>query len=357
MPINEYRPFAAGAGANTLSPADYGALAARTSGFSSGIADSTQCNTPWRQATVGVAGLAQFIADVTGLDMLDDGSPNNFQTKFIGALNLVVAAAVDASGSFGSGGIFGFIMSNTPAFTTTRITMTPGQCRNSLNNANIVTSVPFTKRLDTVWSPGDNGGGRDVGVLANGQTWHLFMIMNATTLAVDALFSQSPTAPALPAGYTKFRRVGAVILESTSTQIRQFLQTGDWFSLKLRSTDYAAQANGGAPFLRLVTVPQGIKVEAKFYFQSVGTQDANVYLSGVYDPDFGVPPAFGPATQWAQVRRFAVAVFAGGYASFNTVVFTQFTDSARQVYTYSSDGGDVIALGVLGWRDDRGRFF
>lgn len=355
--LNEYLPFATGGGANVLGPVDYAALPARGSGFNNGIADPTECNTPWRQASVGTAAVAAFVLDQTpAVDMLDDGSVNNFKTKFTNALNFVISNAIDASGSFGSGGLFGLTMSNSVANPTTRITVSIGQCRDSTNTKNINLVGAITKRLDAAWAAGDNNGGRDAGALANGQTWHMFVILNPTTLVVDALFSTSPTAPTLPAGFTKFRRIGAVVLEAASTLIRLFKQVGDYFSYQIRSVDYAAQANGGGPFLRAIAVPVGIVVEATFYFQSTGAT-TGPFLSGLYDPAFGAPPAFGGATQWAQVRRLSVTDAAGGFYSYGTVMARQFTDNTGKIYTFSSDAVDVLALGVIGWRDERGRFY
>lgn len=277
-------------------------------------------------------------------------------------LSQVLAAILslqDAAGVNGAGSIFGLTLSNAIGFLTSRITITAGLTRDSTNTAKLALGAPLTKRLDQVWAVGNNNGGRDsAGALANGQTWHVFAILRPDTGVVDALFSQSPTAPTLPASYTKFRRLGAIILEAASTDIRQFSQNGDWFMLKTRSADFAAQANGGGvPYLRQITVPQGIPVEARVYFQSTGTAD--LFLSGVFDPAFGVPPAFGGATQWAQIRRIAFRnTGSGADISYGTVVANVFTDAARQIYTFSSDtAGDVIALGVLGWRDERGKFF
>jgi hypothetical protein len=286
--------------------------------------------------------------------MLDDGSPNNFATKLLGAINFVVSNAIDASGSFGSGGIFGLILSNAVANPTTRITISVGQCRDSTNAKNIVRATPITKRLDAVWALGDNAGGRDTaGALANGQTWWMFVIYNPTTLVVDALFSQSPTAPTLPVGFTYFRRLGGIVLESGSTLIRQFIQNGDYFEYKIRSVDYAVQANAGGPFLRAFALPVGLVLRARIYFQSNGTIDGNAYLSGLFNPGHGAPPAWGAATQWAQVRRISV----GGTYCYGTVVAEQYCDTSARMYTYSNDGADVIAAGVLGWTDERGRFF
>lgn len=357
MALNQYYTFAAGGGANVLSPADYLALPARATGFSAGIAPSQQLNTAWRQAATGVAGIAQAVADLTGVDMLDDGSPANFKANFVGLLNFVVAEAIDASGSFGSGGIFGLILANAVANPTTRITISVGQCRDSLNAKNMTLATPLTKRLDAAWSAGDNGGGRDTGALANGQTWHMFLILNPTTTAVDALFSQSPTAPTLPANFTYFRRLGSIVLESASTAIRQFVQHGDYFEYKTRSVDYANQANAGGPFLRAVGAPTGVVNEITFYFQSQGSTAGGPYLSGIYDPANGAPPAFGGPTQWAQVRRTSALDAGSSPYSYGTVIARQFCDTSARIYTYSNDGADVIALGVLGWRDDRGRFY
>jgi hypothetical protein len=351
MAVNQYLPWAAGGGANVEDPATYAADPTRTNGHLAGIAPSNKFNTTWRQTSVAVAAIAQKIVDVTGTDMLDDGSVANFEAGFTSMLNLL--------GGLGSGGIFGLTMSNTPANPTTQVTIQAGQCRDSINSANIILAAPFIKDLTAVWAAGSGNGGRDLATaLAAGQTWHLFLIFKPTTNTVDALFSQSPTAPTLPALYTKFRRIGSIMLDPAATTIRQFLQTGDYFMWKVRSADFAAQANGGGvSYLRVITVPNGIKVEAIMYFQSTGTANTTAYLSGIFDPDFGVPAAFGGPNQWAQVRRGSFLDSTSTALSYGTVIARQFTDTSQHVYTFSSDNLDVIALGVVGYRDERGKFF
>jgi hypothetical protein len=264
-----------------------------------------------------------------------------------------ILGLIDTTGVNSAGSLYGLNTSNTPGLTTSSISVAVGQARDSSNSKNILVTAPIAKLLTANFAAGSGNGGRFGGVLANGQTWFVFVILNPVTGAVDVGFDQSPTAPTMPAGYTKFRRIGAILLEAASTQIRQYIQTGDWFKLKTRSSDYAVQANGGAASFRLVTVPVGIKVEGEFYFQSTGS--AQTFLSGIFDPDFGLPAAFGGATQWAQVRRDGFAHWQGGYVSYVTTIVRQFTDTTGHVYTFSNDAGDVIALGVLGWRDDRGR--
>lgn len=258
-----------------------------------------------------------------------------------------------------SGNLVGLITSNTPSFTTTRITIATGKCRDSTNAINMALVAPITKSLTAAWAAGNNNGGRDTGSLANGQSWYVFIIYNPTSHATDAIFSQSATAPTLPSGYTFFRRVGSLILEAASTAVHQFIQIGQFFEYFLRSADYAVTANGGGvAHYRTVSVPLGIKTKARFYFQSTGTASTATFLSGVYDPDLGVPPAFGTPTQWAQIRRGAFLDSSSTAVSYGTVVFDQYTDNASSIYTFSSDTSDVIALGVVGYEDiGLNRFF
>ncbi|QYY30227.1 hypothetical protein K2O51_22915 [Cupriavidus pinatubonensis] len=74
MATNDFLVFGGGAGANVITQVTYSGLAARTAGFSSGVAQSAQLNKVWRQSSIMSAVLAQFIADNTGLDALDDGT-------------------------------------------------------------------------------------------------------------------------------------------------------------------------------------------------------------------------------------------------------------------------------------------
>lgn len=258
----------------------------------------------------------------------------------------------DSSGAVGSVKPYGMQLAPTPSFTTTRVTIAAGFTRDSTNTARIVFGAPLIKRLDQAWAAGGGNGGRDTGSLANGQTWHVFAILKPTTGDIDALFSQSATAPTLPAGFTKFRRLGSILLDPAATTIRPFKQAGDEFYLVPRSADYAAQANGaGTPTLRSVSVPVGIKVNANFMFQSTGTANTTAYWSGLFDPDDGVPPAWGVPTQYGAIRRGGVMDATSTAVSYATVTARCLTDTTGKIYTFSSDSADVIALGVVSWTD------
>ncbi|HEI6987333.1 TPA: DNA-packaging protein, partial [Yersinia enterocolitica] len=71
---NEILPFGLGAESNVMTQAEYEALAARSGGFSSGVAKSEQLNKVWRQSSFVVSVLADFIANQSGNDVLDNGN-------------------------------------------------------------------------------------------------------------------------------------------------------------------------------------------------------------------------------------------------------------------------------------------
>jgi hypothetical protein len=86
---NQILPFALGGGANVLTPSQYAALAARPTGFAAGVAQSAHLNTVWRQSAFVASAIAQMIADVTGLDVNDDGVTLAFEKSLSLAMNLI----------------------------------------------------------------------------------------------------------------------------------------------------------------------------------------------------------------------------------------------------------------------------
>ncbi len=81
MAINSFKPFALDPNANVTSQADWEALPALLSGFTAGKASSAQVNKAIRQASFIAAALAQYTANKSGLDVLDDGDLNGFISK------------------------------------------------------------------------------------------------------------------------------------------------------------------------------------------------------------------------------------------------------------------------------------
>src|SRR5689334_19283941 len=87
---NDFLPFAAAAGANVLTQAQYAALGpVIQNGFSSGTAQSTQLNKVWRQSSIIAAMLAQFIVDQTGQPAIDNGTTATLESNLIQAIKNV----------------------------------------------------------------------------------------------------------------------------------------------------------------------------------------------------------------------------------------------------------------------------
>ncbi|WP_052759910.1 pyocin knob domain-containing protein [Serratia marcescens] len=86
MSKNEYLPFATATNADVMKPDDYQKFPTRGPGFGTGIAKTTQMNTVWRQASVIASVVAQFIANRSGDDVLDDGNLNKLQASLEKAL-------------------------------------------------------------------------------------------------------------------------------------------------------------------------------------------------------------------------------------------------------------------------------
>lgn len=81
MATNQFKTFATSAGANVTSQVDWEALPALLTGFQAGKASSAQVNKAIRQASFIAAALAQYTANKSGSDVLDDGNIAGFITK------------------------------------------------------------------------------------------------------------------------------------------------------------------------------------------------------------------------------------------------------------------------------------
>ena len=158
-----------------------------------------------------------------------------------------------AGPSYPAGHLWGLTLSNgTDA--TNDINISSGTCRSYDNTADMLLPATITKQLDAAWAAGTNAGGRDTGAIADG-TWHVHIVKNLTTTAVDALFSLSPDAPTLPSGFSLFRRVGSTI--RTGATIITFLQVGDCFHQE-RVTAYGSGTQRTLSLLTLTRCPLGI---------------------------------------------------------------------------------------------------
>ncbi|MGQ6548305.1 glycine-rich domain-containing protein [Serratia sp. IR-2025] len=106
MAKNEFLPFGIGVNANVLTNDEYQALPGRASGFVSGVAKSKDFNKTWRQASVIASVVAQFIADNSGKDVLDNGDTATLKTNLEAALSSQAAGRLLSIKSFAANGTY-----------------------------------------------------------------------------------------------------------------------------------------------------------------------------------------------------------------------------------------------------------
>lgn len=268
------------------------------------------------------------------------------------------AALAAITPGLAQGQIIGLTLANDVTSPNTKIDVSTGTARDSTNTTDLVLSSAMTKDLSAVWAAGTGNGGRDTSTAVQVSSYyHVFLIWNPTGPTIDVLFSQSVTAPTLPTGYTKFRRIGAILTDA-SGNIRPFVQFGRRVDLLTCVVEEPASTTQGATAVlrTLAGVPHGVKTRPFVILQSNGTVDANVYHEAYTDPDEGVP-TLGGDTQFFQIRRYSSAVYGGGYGNYGSYTGADVPCSAAgQLYTISDDAGSVIALKTKGWIDDMSGF-
>ena len=97
MSQNEFKPFAIASNAAVLGQKEYETSQALREGFKKGLARSVEVNKAIRQASSIAAAVAEFTAEKSGKDMLDNGEVNilkeNFETALSAVSSLLIAEA------------------------------------------------------------------------------------------------------------------------------------------------------------------------------------------------------------------------------------------------------------------------
>ncbi|WP_175994887.1 hypothetical protein [Burkholderia vietnamiensis] len=241
MANNNFKAFAAAAGANVMSQSDYEALAALLTGFVSGTAQSVQLNKVWRQSSIMSAVLAQFIVDLTGQDAIDDGTTATLLTNLKAAVS---AQSIDVVGAARK-------VRATCAANATSITFTADQLVVATALGGLSYMLPsFNKTLNL----GTIGaGGMDTGTATAGGWLAVYAIYNPTKAAQHAsdpitypdngmalLGTMETTAAAtsvysganMPAGYTASALLAVLPVSSTVGQLKGCLVNGRRISVQ-----------------------------------------------------------------------------------------------------------------------------
>lgn len=92
MPTNDFLPVGTEGTPNVMPQGDYAGSTAQRQGFAVGqVPPSPQWNKMMRQATFVAAGLAQFMVNQSGEDVLDDGDLDAFVALLTSAINGTLA--------------------------------------------------------------------------------------------------------------------------------------------------------------------------------------------------------------------------------------------------------------------------
>lgn len=249
-----------------------------------------------------------------------------------------LAAAVGAAGA-----IDGLALSNNATDATNDIDIAIGSAASDgATPVSMPLAAGLTKRLDAAWAVGTGNGGLDTGSIANA-TYHVWLIQRPDTLVVDVLFSLSATAPTMPGGYTRKRRIGSIIRASAA--ILGFVQSGTGrerdYDLKVVSQNLASSTSAGtSAVLRTLTVPSGIKVRAKIGFDLTSNASGeNLWISSPDQTDSAATATNRTATVAAS------AVISGSVEVL--------TNASSQIRTRQATGNSdqFLTMRTNGWKD------
>lgn len=236
-----------------------------------------------------------------------------------------------------SGYLFGLTLANDTTTPATVLDIAAGEAASSNAGPTILSlASAFTKKINTAWASGTGNGALATGS-AFGVVLHIYII-GGPTVTTDILASNAATNPVLPTGYTLFRRIGSVIINSGTT-ILAFLQTNDDFYLVNPASDFSGSQSSAT--LTSITVPSGIRVLGYFSISSSSTTNNSVItIADGTNSNISVGVAQGTG---------------GASGGSGSAPAQQYTNTSAQIYVQTGGSGPTGAVVTLGWRDTRGR--
>src|SRR5215467_13433505 len=209
-------------------------------------------------------------------------------------------------------------------------------------NANMMTLAAAISKTTGAWVVGSGNGALDTGTIANSTWYHVHLIKRTDTQVVDVLVSLSPTAPTLSAGYTLFRRIGAM-KTNASGQWTAFNQMGDEFLWTAMVADVTAAAITATPLTPVLTVPTGIQVWAMLNACMIATGVGALLLNPL-----------DAAAQTVTATNATVRNISG--TNTPTFISSIRTSNAAQIRAVGDGAaGSAYSIYTIGWIDRRGR--
>ena len=206
----------------------------------------------------------------------------------------------------------------------------------ALGGANGMYLTSAWTKSTSAWAAGSAMGALDTGSIAPNTFYHVWLIQRTDTGACDILVSLSATGPALPTGYTRQRRIGAMKTDASSHWLA-FTQFGDKFLWAAIAMDCSSLSDSGG--LKVLSVPPGLNVEAI------------VTISQNY---------VGPGGQWLNVyspyAAQGAALHVEGTSTWCCLEARVTTNTAGQVQVANNAGDSIYTIYTMGWVDPRGRW-
>ncbi len=211
--------------------------------------------------------------------------------------------------------------------TTTSATVPAGSWRAAANDCDILLAASMTKTLQAsgAWAAGTGQNGLFTGARAANTWYHLFVILNPTTGAVDVGFDTSPIAANRPADWLAYRRIWSVLTDGSSNLVTMF-QSGARTYYQDRRSDVSnagvTNVSTGSTFA--VGTPLGVEVLGEFALSlaSGATVGVSLFKPGA----IGIPGTVGDvvSSSGSQYSRVAVQTSTGGGVSARaTTLITQ----------------------------------
>jgi hypothetical protein len=301
----------------------------------------------WEQGTGHLSAATTLVRDTVW-----SSSNSNAAVNFSAGTKDVTCDLPAVSQGVPRGHIAGLTLSNNGTDAVNDIDIAIGMAADSTNAVLMTLASALTKRIDAAWAVGSGNGGLDgtesVGGTPDVSTWyHVWLIRRPDTGVVDALFSESATAPTMPTNYTQKRRLGAVY-NNSSGDIRAFTQNGDEFLLNTSILDVNSSALTTASTTYTVSVPTGLKVNALMrILTSNGAAGTLIYIRSLDEADLA------PSASAAPLGSTSVSIASGSNMAGH---FNIRTDTSAQLAARSDVASTTIRIATFGWIDSRGRY-
>ncbi len=259
-------------------------------------------------------------------------------------------SALIAAGGGGGGGSAKFISPHLiPVYnSSTQITLPSGLTAESSTGSHTIT-LPGTVNLDITVS-GD--GGLDTGVEASDTLYAVYLIKDSTDVLPDsAVFSANFTAPTLPAGYDKFRRLNMWVYNNSAGDIQPFrlfnwpYNTLVWYDARTTYLNGSVFVDGDLNVLSKGAATVMTTVGCGTFIPSICRQallSVNTDHAGTGTAYFYIRPKSGTSNGISVVGSGAVM-------DHNLMVPTDSTQNIEyQKYTDTGGGGVQMTLDVSG---------